>query len=139
MTEKDDTKSVGYRNPPKHSRFQPGQSGNPSGRPKGTRNFLTEIREELNAEIERPDGADRVRITKQQAIVKAFIAKAIGGDIRAITALISYSTPANGGGDEDDLLPDEEKLLAEFERREAERQKDQLDQGNIDTESSSNE
>lgn len=32
MSEEDD--SVGYRNPPKHTRFKPGQSGNPAGRPK---------------------------------------------------------------------------------------------------------
>jgi hypothetical protein len=25
---------VGYRRPPKHTRFKPGQSGNPLGRPK---------------------------------------------------------------------------------------------------------
>jgi hypothetical protein len=33
--EKSKTKRVGYRNPPKHSRFQKGKSGNPTGRPKG--------------------------------------------------------------------------------------------------------
>ena len=29
---------VGYGRPPSATRFQPGQSGNPKGRPKGTRN-----------------------------------------------------------------------------------------------------
>ena len=28
---------VGYRRPPKETRFKPGQSGNPKGRPRGTR------------------------------------------------------------------------------------------------------
>jgi hypothetical protein len=27
---------VGYRRPPRHSRFQPGQSGNPRGPPRGS-------------------------------------------------------------------------------------------------------
>ena len=30
--------AVGYGKPPAHSRFTPGQSGNPKGRPKGARN-----------------------------------------------------------------------------------------------------
>ncbi len=38
---------VGYRKPPKHTRFKPGQSGNPRGRPKGTKNLKTDLIEEL--------------------------------------------------------------------------------------------
>ena len=33
--------AVGYRRPPLHSRFKPGQSGNPSGRSKGSQNLKT--------------------------------------------------------------------------------------------------
>jgi hypothetical protein len=28
---------VGYKRPPQHSKFKPGQSGNPKGRPKGAK------------------------------------------------------------------------------------------------------
>ena len=34
----DDDDPVGYKTPPKNTQFQPGQSGNPKGRPKGTKN-----------------------------------------------------------------------------------------------------
>lgn len=37
---------VGYGKPPTHSRFRPGQSGNPRGRPKGSRNRLPALNEE---------------------------------------------------------------------------------------------
>jgi len=32
---------IGYGNPPKHTRFRPGRSGNPAGRRKGVRNLMT--------------------------------------------------------------------------------------------------
>jgi Family of unknown function (DUF5681) len=35
---------VGYRRPPKHSRFQPGQSGNPGGRPLGVKSLSDIVR-----------------------------------------------------------------------------------------------
>ena len=48
MSDKEDKRSadlasgsgyeVGYGKPPKHSRFRPGKSGNPKGRPKGSKN-----------------------------------------------------------------------------------------------------
>ena len=37
LTDTEDGSRVGYRRPPKETRFKPGQSGNPKGRPRGTR------------------------------------------------------------------------------------------------------
>ena len=37
----DDDYAVGYKKPPLHTRFKKGQSGNPRGRPKGSKNFST--------------------------------------------------------------------------------------------------
>ncbi len=42
---------VGYGKPPQHTRFRKGQSGNPTGRPKGARNLKTELLEELQEQI----------------------------------------------------------------------------------------
>ena len=47
-----------YRKPPKASQFKPGQSGNQKGRPKGVRNFETDLDEALRALVEvRTNGA----------------------------------------------------------------------------------
>jgi hypothetical protein len=43
--------SVGYGRPPVHTRFKPGQSGNPRGRRKGQRNVSTVLAETLNQRI----------------------------------------------------------------------------------------
>jgi Family of unknown function (DUF5681) len=47
---------VGKYRPPVHTRWQPGQSGNPSGRPKGRLNVKTELKELLRKKITIRDG-----------------------------------------------------------------------------------
>jgi hypothetical protein len=39
---------VGYRKPPRRTRFRKGQSGNPRGRPSGAKSLSTMLREALN-------------------------------------------------------------------------------------------
>ena len=47
---------VGYGRPPLHTRFKPGQSGNPKGRPKGAKNEDTILREIMNRPIDIREG-----------------------------------------------------------------------------------
>ena len=50
QSENEDSK-VGYGKPPKHSRFKKGQSGNPRGKPRGTKNSATLLRQALLASV----------------------------------------------------------------------------------------
>ena len=50
---------VGYGKPPKQHQFQPGQSGNRKGRPKGAKNKATLLREILDRKIEVRNGSTR--------------------------------------------------------------------------------
>ena len=47
----DDDDTVGYGKPPKKTRFQNGHSGNPTGRPKGSRNFDKDLDDVLGSKI----------------------------------------------------------------------------------------
>ncbi len=79
---------VGYGKPPEHTRFKPGQSGNAKGRPKGIRNLATDLEEELSERILVNEGGRQLETTKQRAMIKALLAKALKGDTRAAAALI---------------------------------------------------
>lgn len=74
---------VGYKSPPLHTRFQPGKSGNPRGRGPGHLNLKTDLKQELAQHITLREGERQIRITKQRAVIKSTIAKAIKGDTRA--------------------------------------------------------
>ena len=76
--------SVGFKKPPRQTQFKPGQSGNPSGRPKKrAMSFAESFEKELNTFIFGTIGGKRRRFTKQDAIVKHQIKKAIDGDQRS--------------------------------------------------------
>jgi hypothetical protein len=79
---------VGYKKPPKSTQFQPGQSGNPAGRPKGVKNLTTDLEEELSEKILVSEGGQQQQTTKQRAMIKSLFAKAMKGDVRASDVLI---------------------------------------------------
>jgi len=85
---------VGYRKPPHHTRFKPGQSGNPSGRPKKKAStFAESIARELDTLITANDGAKSKRITKLRAIAMQQTNKAIKGDSKAAAWLMKAVEP----------------------------------------------
>lgn len=75
--------AIGYGRPPIHSRFKPGQSGNPKGRPKGVRNLRT-LRRALYLEPTRiRDGEKLKTVPRVLAIDAAVMSRALKGDPRA--------------------------------------------------------
>lgn len=78
----DDYSESTVKIPPQLTPFKPGQSGNPAGRPKGSRNRQTIVKEALEAILE---GSKQ---TVVDAITAAAIAKAMTGDIPAFNALM---------------------------------------------------
>lgn len=99
-----DDYEVGYCSPPKHTRFQPGQSGNPKGRPKGSKSFSRDLDEELSETVSAREFGRQKKLSKRRAILKAQVAKAIAGDTRAAIAVFNMAR---------ELLPEDLALDAE--------------------------
>ena len=94
-----------YKNPPRHTRFKPGQSGNPGGRPKKkARTFAESFERELNTRITVNEGGKQRRITKLQAIAKQQTNKAVNGDPKA-TALVMRAVEPREFEQMDNLSP----------------------------------
>jgi hypothetical protein len=116
---------VGYKRPPENTRFTPGQSGNPKGRPRHLRNLKAEFVDELGERIRIREGDREKKISKQRAVVKALVAAAIKGNIRATTALVAFCSHAFGNEPEhhpsQSTAPDDLEILTEYVNREVRR------------------
>jgi uncharacterized protein DUF5681 len=136
----DDDYEVGYRKPPKHSRFQPGRSGNPEGRPKGSKNLKTLFERELSERIVVREDGRAMEISRLHAIVKSWVLRAMKGDAKAMSLLINMKREFDAVEAEEehndqvttDALVKRLNTLIEQSRREEER--DSPPDGSSDTE-----
>ncbi len=71
---------VGRGNPPKETQFREGISGNPTGRPKGSKNLSTLIREAANQQVIATINGKRRRISTVQATTLQLATKAASGN-----------------------------------------------------------
>jgi hypothetical protein len=82
---------VGYGQPPKHTQFKKGQSGNPKGRPKQVQAHMPVsriIRHSLSEEVQGQVNGKTRKMTKLEAIIEVQSAKALKGDTRAAKLVI---------------------------------------------------
>ena len=84
---------IGFGKPPRHTQFQQGCSGNPKGRPRGSKNSTTLLIEALQEPVIVSENGRRKKITKKQAIIKQIVNKAASGDHRAIQFLFNLLPP----------------------------------------------
>jgi hypothetical protein len=111
---------VGYSRPPVGTRFRPGQSGNPRGRPRGARNLSTIVAAALSERVAVNENGRRRRISKLDAAVKQLVNRAASGEMRA-TQLLLVLVQANEARppqqDADRLGDADAIVMAELARR----------------------
>jgi hypothetical protein len=81
---------VGRGNPPKHTQFRKGTTGNPKGRPKGSKNLSTYIMEAARDHVTATVGGKSRKISKIQATAMQLATKAAGGDQAAMSKFLDW-------------------------------------------------
>jgi hypothetical protein len=79
---------VGYGKPPRHTRFQPGRSGNPRGRPKSAKGLNTIVRETLTQKVAVRTASGERKISRIEAVLQKTVEQAMKGNPRALAELI---------------------------------------------------
>ncbi|MGH7488300.1 MAG: DUF5681 domain-containing protein [bacterium] len=88
MSDDNQEEKPGFANPPSQHRFKRGQSGNPKGRPKGSRNLKTDLAALLKGNVEIIVNGKRRRITRQEAVLLSLFQKAISKESKAAKMLL---------------------------------------------------
>ena len=122
-----DDVAIGYQNPPKHTRFKPGVSGNPKGRTKRSPAVLGKIiAEVLSAPVSFREGGRTKVLTRQEVTIKMLIDQAIKGNLAAAEQVLKIRAHAKRFGDAGaqrllitDWLPDYPGQTAEQKTSEA--------------------
>lgn len=109
------TEGTGYKRPPAASRWKKGQSGNPSGRKRGSLNLRTDLIAELEEVIQINEGGSARKITKQRALLKSLAARGIQGDARAANLILGLVArllePDEQTAVPEDLGPEDKAIL----------------------------
>ncbi len=116
MTTPPSPATVGYCRPPSHSQFKSGQSGNPRGRPRGSKNLQTILREELDQKVQVTENGRPRMMTKRRIAVRQQVDKAVKGESKAFSVLVKLDVDSGGStagpGSPDAPTPSEIPLSA---------------------------
>ena len=104
---------VGYCRPPTKNQIRKGERKNPKGRPKGAKNLKTDLIEELGEQMRVSENGKEHRISKQRALIKTQVARALSGNDRAAGKVIDLYLKVVGL---EDAAADADLSLTEDER-----------------------
>jgi hypothetical protein len=111
---------VGYCRPPAETQFKPGQSGNSKGRPKGSKNMLTQLQEILSSKVTVTDeSGNKIKMNRLSVILTQTVNKGMKGDMKAVSTLMPYIEQIDLKNEEKDkiiniLKTDDKNILKNF-------------------------
>ena len=126
---------VGGYQPPTKYRIEVGLTG----RPKGTKNFKTDLREELAEPVSIRVDAKAQTVSSQRAAVKQLRAKALNGDPRVLDRLLAlaerYDLEDTADASEKELAKEDQDIIERYlDRRVGEREAQKAANQNSDDE-----
>jgi hypothetical protein len=111
---------VGKGRPPLHTRWKPGQSGNPKGRPKGSRPVGAILQEIIQQKVPVTEGGKTRRIPALEVMLRRLAHDAMRSDQKAIKFLLSlvdrYAESPETTLQFREILAEDEAILARYLR-----------------------
>src|ERR1700740_535091 len=110
--------AVGYGRPPKASQFAAGKSGNPKGRPKGSRSVGAVLQDIIQQKIVVTENGKTRRIPALEVMLRRLANDAMRSDQRALKLLLSllerYAEGAEGEVHLEQMLAEDRTILEQF-------------------------
>ncbi len=118
-----DTEKVGYCRPPRATRFRPGRSGNPLGRPRKPKPIQELLATELRRRVAIRENGREQKLQKLELVVKRLVHDAIQGNYPAVRLLIDLIKVTEEGSDQglvertiEELNAEDREILARYLR-----------------------
>ena len=113
--------AVGYRRPPKETRFTAGQSGNPRGRPKGSQTAVAVWQKLMNAKVTVTEHGRTRRISRREVMLLRIANDAMRGDPHALKLSLyvddRYGHQAEGSDRSEEMTSEDLEILADYFQR----------------------
>lgn len=101
---------VGYGRPPAHTRFKPGRSGNPKGRPKAAKGLKRLARDVLTTSVPVRTASGEKKMHRIEAVLHKTVELAMKGNPRALAEILklySSAVPETATADTAAVPPEE--------------------------------
>lgn len=110
--------SVGYGRPPKATQFKKGKSGNPKGRPKGSRTVGAVLQDILQQKIAVTENGKTRRLPALEVMLRRLANDAMRNEPTALKLMLSlydrYGESPEAGLRLDEVLAEDKAILASF-------------------------